>query len=332
MVEIEKPKIELKELSNDGKYAKFVCEPLECGYGTTIGNSLRRILLSSLTGAAVTSIKIDGILHEFSSIPGMHEDVTNIVLNLKSLYLRMHTNEPKVIRIDVDGDAAAGEREITAADIEPDADVEILNPDLHIATINADGQLHMEMTVEQGRGYVSADKNKKLNQPIGVIPIDSIFSPILRVNYAVEDTRIGNVTDYDKLTLEVWTNGSISPEEAVSEAAKILISQLKLFQTMTNLAVQEEQEEITPEVVVEEPKPEEQEDENSQVLNMSVDELDLSVRALNCLKRDNVYMVRDLITKTEEDMIHVRNLGKKSLDDIKKKLKELGLSLRPNEE
>ena len=237
MVEIEKPKIEIVEISEDSRYGKFVCEPLERGYGTTFGNSLRRILLSSLQGAAITAISIDGVLHEFSTIPGVRDDVTNIILNLKSLCLKMYSDEPKTIRLDVDG-----AKEVTAADITVDSDVEILNPELHIATLNEDGSLHMEMTVERGRGYVPAEKNKKPDHVIGVIPIDSIFSPILRVNYTVTDTRVGNVTDYDKLTLEVWTNGSIRPEEAISKAASILIMHLKLFQNMAGLTEEEEEE------------------------------------------------------------------------------------------
>ena len=227
MIEIEKPKIEIVEISEDNRYGKFVCEPLERGYGTTLGNSLRRILLSSLPGAAITSIRIDGVLHEFSTIPGVRDDVTNIVLNLKSLCFKMYSEEPRVLRLDI-----KGEKEVSAADIITDPDVEILNPDLHIATLNEDGELHMEMTVERGKGYVAAEKNKKPDHVIGVIPIDSIFSPVQRVNYTVQDTRVGNVTDYDKLILEVWTDGSIRPEESVSRAAAILISHFKLFQNM----------------------------------------------------------------------------------------------------
>lgn len=230
MIDIEKPKIEIAEISEDNRYGKFICEPLERGYGTTFGNSLRRMLLSSLEGAAITSIRIDGVLHEFSTIPGVRDDVTNIVLNLKELCLKMTGNEPRIIRIDVEG-----EKEVTAADIICDADIEILNPDLHIATVNEDGKLKIEMTVERGRGYVPADKNKKPDDTIGVIPIDSIFSPVKRVNYTVQDTRVGNVTDYDRLILEVWTDGSLRPEEAVSKAAGILVMHLKLFQNMDGL-------------------------------------------------------------------------------------------------
>ena len=318
MVEIEKPKIEIVEISEDNRYGKFVCEPLERGYGTTLGNSLRRILLSSLPGAAITSIRIDGVLHEFSTIPGVRDDVTNIILNLKSLCFKMLSEEPKVIRIDVEG-----EQEVTAADIIPDADIEILNPDLHIATLNKEGALHMEMTVERGRGYVSADKNKKPDHVIGIIPIDSIFSPVLRVNYTVSDTRVGNVTDYDKLVLEVWTDGSIRPEEALSKASTILISHLKLFQNMAGLAEEDEIEAgAFPKVV---------ENDTAKVMEMTIEDLDLSVRSYNCLKRANINTVANLTAKTEEEMMKVRNLGRKSLEEVKKKLQELDLSLRKEE-
>ena len=319
MIEIEKPKIEIVEISEDNRYGKFVCEPLERGYGTTLGNSLRRILLSSLQGAAITSIRIDGVLHEFSTIPGVRDDVTNIILNLKSLCLKMHCEEPRVIRIDVEG-----ETEVTAADIITDDDVEILNPDLHIATVNETGSLKMEMTVERGRGYVPADKNKKPDHVIGIIPIDSIFSPISRVNYTVKDTRVGNVTDYDKLTLEVWTDGSIRPEEAVSKSASILVAHLKLFQNMAGLPEEEEEEEGT--------FTEAEENDASKVLEMTIEDLDLSVRSYNCLKRANINTVEDLVSKSEEDMMKVRNLGRKSLEEVKKKLQELDLSLVENEE
>ena len=318
MVEIEKPKIEIVEISEDNRYGKFVCEPLERGYGTTFGNSLRRILLSSLQGAAITAIRIDGVLHEFSTIPGVRDDVTNIILNLKSLCLKMYTDEPKTIRLDVDG-----AKEVTAADITVDSDIEILNPELHIATLNDDGSLHMEMTVERGRGYVPADKNKKVDHVIGVIPIDSIFSPILRVNYSVADTRVGNVTDYDKLTLEVWTDGSIRPEEALSKAAGILIMHLKLFQNMAGMAEEEEGETET--------FLEPQENDTAKVLELTIEDLDLSVRSYNCLKRANINTVADLTEKTEEEMIKVRNLGRKSLEEVKKKLQELNLSLSQGE-
>ena len=319
MIDIEKPKIEIAEISDDNRYGKFICEPLERGYGTTFGNSLRRMLLSSLEGAAVTSIRIDGVLHEFSTIPGVRDDVTNIVLNLKQLCLKMEGNEPKVIRID-----AEGEKEVTAADIICDADIEVLNPDLHIATLNEDGKLKIEMTVERGRGYVPTDKNKKPDDTIGVIPIDSIFSPVQRVNYTVQDTRVGNVTDYDKLILEVWTDGSMRPEEAVSKAAGILVMHLKLFQNMDGIPEEEEVEETT--------FPEEEEDTSSKVLDMTIEDLDLSVRSFNCLKRANINTVADLTAKTEDDMMKVRNLGRKSLEEVKKKLEDLGLSLMESNE
>lgn len=317
MIDIEKPKIEIAEISEDNRYGKFICEPLERGYGTTFGNSLRRMLLSSLEGAAIISIRIDGVLHEFSTIPGVRDDVTNIVLNLKELCLKMAGNEPRIIRIDVEG-----EKEVTAADIICDADIEILNPDLHIATVNEDGKLKIEMTVERGRGYVPADKNKKPDDTIGVIPIDSIFSPVKRVNYTVQDTRVGNVTDYDRLILEVWTDGSLRPEEAVSKAAGILVMHLKLFQNMDGLPEEEEEEEAT--------FPEEEEDDSSKVLDMTIEDLDLSVRSFNCLKRANINTVADLAEKTEDDMMKVRNLGRKSLEEVKKKLEELGLTLKQN--
>ncbi|MGN0958513.1 MAG: DNA-directed RNA polymerase subunit alpha [Selenomonas bovis] len=319
MIDIEKPKIEIAEISDDNRYGKFICEPLERGYGTTFGNSLRRMLLSSLEGAAVTSIRIEGVLHEFSTIPGVRDDVTNIVLNLKQLCLKMEGSEPKVIRIDVEG-----EKEVTAADIICDADIEVLNPDLHIATLNEDGKLKIEMTVERGRGYVPADKNKKPDDTIGVIPIDSIFSPVQRVNYTVQDTRVGNVTDYDKLILEVWTDGSMRPEEAVSKAAGILVMHLKLFQNMDGIPEEEEVEETT--------FPEEEEDTSSKVLDMTIEDLDLSVRSFNCLKRANINTVADLTAKTEDDMMKVRNLGRKSLEEVKKKLEDLGLSLMESNE
>ncbi len=319
MIEIEKPKIEIVEVSEDNKYGKFVCEPLERGYGTTLGNSLRRILLSALQGAAVTSIKIDGVLHEFSTIPGVREDVSDIILNLKSLFLKMHSEEPKVIRLEV-----SGEQEVTAADIIADADVEVLNPELHIATLDETASLKMEMTVERGRGYVPADKNKKPEHVIGIIPIDSIFSPILRVNYSVMDTRVGNVTDYDKLTLEVWTDGSMRPEEAVSKSASIMIAHLRLFQNMAGLPVDEVEEEGT--------FSEAQDSGNSKVLEMTIEDLDLSVRSYNCLKRAGINTVAELAQKSEEDMMKVRNLGRKSLEEVKKKLQELDLSLIEFEE
>jgi DNA-directed RNA polymerase subunit alpha len=275
------------------------------------------MLLSSLEGSAITSIRIDGVLHEFSTIPGVRDDVTNIVLNLKQLCLKMQGSEPKVIRIDVEG-----EKEVTAADIICDADIEILNPDLHIATVDETGKLKIEMTVARGRGYIPAERNKKPDDTIGVIPIDSIFSPVQRVNYTVQDTRVGNETDYDKLILEVWTDGSLRPEEAVSKAAGILVMHLKLFQSMDGLPEEIEEEEAT--------FPEEVEDDTSKVLEMTIEDLDLSVRSFNCLKRANINTVADLAEKTEDDMMKVRNLGRKSLEEVKKKLEELGLALRIN--
>lgn len=319
MMEIEKPKVDIVEISEDGRYGKFIWEPLERGYGTTLGNSLRRVLLSSLPGAAITSVKIEGVLHEFSTIPGVREDVTDIILNLKLLCLKMHCDEPKVIRIEVNG-----EKEVTAADIIADADIDILNPDLHIATLDSDAQLKMEMTVERGRGYVAADKNKKPDQVIGVIPIDSIFSPIVRVNYQVTDTRVGNVTDYDKLILEVWTDGTMRPDEAVSRAAGIMIAHLKLFQNLVGSAAEDDGADST---FAEAP-----EDSGTKTMEMTIEDLDLSVRSYNCLKRAGINTVAELVQKTEEDMMKVRNLGRKSLDEVKKKLGELGLSLAENEE
>ncbi len=319
MIDIEKPKIEIVEISEDSRYGKFVCEPLERGYGTTFGNSLRRMLLSSLEGAAITSIKIEGVLHEFSTIPGVRDDVTNIVLNLKQLCLKMQGSEPKVIRIDVDG-----EKEVTAADIICDPDIEILNQELHIATVNETGHLKIEMTVERGRGYVPSDRNKKPDDVIGVIPIDSIFSPVKRVNYTVQDARVGDAMDYDKLILEVWTDGSLRPEEAVSKAAGILVMHLKLFQNMDGLPEDMQEDEAS--------FPEEEVDDSSKVLEMTIEDLDLSVRSFNCLKRASINTVADLSEKTEEDMMKVRNLGRKSLEEVKKKLEELGLSLRENDD
>lgn len=319
MIDIERPKIEVVQISDDGRYGKFVCEPLEPGYGTTFGNSLRRMLLSSLEGAAITSLKIDGVLHEFSTIDGVRDDVTSIVLNLKQLCIRMMDDEPHTIRID-----AKGACEVTAADIEVPTEVIVLNPELHIATLNETGKLKIEMVVERGRGYVPAEKNKTPDDSIGVIPIDSIFSPVDRVNYIVEDTRVGNVTDYDRLILEVWTDGSIRPDEAVSKAASILVMHLKLFQNMDGLP--EEEEEVIAVF------PEGEADETVKIMEMSIEDLDLSVRSFNCLKRANINTVAELIAKTEEEMMKVRNLGKKSLDEVKKKLDELGLSLTEKNE
>lgn len=311
MLEIEKPRIECVERTEDNTYAKFVVEPLERGYGITLGNSLRRILLSSLPGTAVTSVKIEGVLHEFSTVPGVLEDVTDIILNLKNLALKGYTDEPKVLRLEIEGEGV-----VKAGDIITDPDIEILNPDLKIATLDKDGRLFMEMTVERGRGYVSADKNKKPEHAIGVIPIDSIFAPIYKVNYTVEDTRVGMVTDYDKLTLEVWSNGSISPEEATSLAAKILSEHLRLFMGLTDKL-------NNVEIMVEK-----EEEAKDKILEMTIEELDLSVRSYNCLKRAGINTVEELTQKTEEDMIKVRNLGRKSLEEVEFKLKELGLGFR----
>ncbi|ABN54130.1 MAG TPA: DNA-directed RNA polymerase subunit alpha [Hungateiclostridium thermocellum] len=315
MIEIEKPKIECVVCSEDNRYGKFVVEPLERGYGITLGNSLRRILLSSLPGVAVTSIKIDGILHEFSTIPGVIEDVTEIILNIKELSLNFHGEGPKVIYID-----AEGEGEVKAKDIKADADVEILNPEHKIATLSGDHRLYMEMTIDKGRGYVSAEKNKHPGQPIGVIPVDSIFTPVHKVNYTVENTRVGQVTDYDKLTLEVWTNGSIKPDEAISLGAKILSEHLNLFIDLSDNAK-------NAEIMVEK-----EETKKEKVLEMTIEELDLSVRSYNCLKRAGINTVEDLISRTEEDMMKVRNLGRKSLEEVVNKLKALGLSLAPSED
>ncbi len=315
MIEIEKPKIECVELTEDFRYGKFVVEPLERGNGTTLGNSLRRILLSALPGAAVSQVKIDGVLHEFSIIPGVKEDVTEIILNIKELAFRMHGENNKIISID-----AEGETVVTAKDIIADPDVEIVNPDLYIASLEEGSKLYMEMTVEKGRGYVTAEKNKQANQPIGVIPIDSIFTPVKKVNYNVENTRVGNRTDFDKLTLEIWTNGALKPDEAVSLGAKILNEHLNLFITLT--------EHVSDvEIMVEK-----EEDKKDKVLEMTIEELDLSVRSFNCLKRASIDTVEELIHKTEEDMMKVRNLGKKSLEEVQQKLASLGLSLKKNDE
>ena len=319
MIEIEKPKIEIVELSEDNRYGKFVCEPLERGYGTTLGNSLRRILLSSLQGAAITAVKIEGVLHEFSTIPGVREDVTDIILNLKTLRIKMYNDEPKVLRIE-----RLTEGEVTAGDIIADPDIEVLNPELHLATVDASGSLKMELTIERGRGYVPGDKNKKPDHVIGIIPIDSIFSPIQRVNYQITDTRVGNVTDYDKLTLEVWTDGSIRPEEAVSKSASIMVAHLKLFQNLAGIVPEEEGLDGTFTEVVEEG--------NSKIMEMTIEDLDLSVRSYNCLKRAGINSVADLVQKSEDDMMKVRNLGRKSMEEVKKKLIELGLGLSEEEE
>jgi DNA-directed RNA polymerase subunit alpha len=315
MIEIEKPRIECVEMAEDYSYGKFVVEPLERGYGITLGNSLRRVLLSSLPGASVNSIKIDGVLHEFSTIPGVIEDVTEIILNIKELALKVHSEGSKVIYIDYEGDG-----EIKAGDIKTDADVEVLNPELHIATISGNNRLYMELMVDTGRGYVPAERNKQQNQPIGIIPIDSIYTPIKKVNYTVENTRVGQVTDFDKLTIELWSNGSIQPDEAVSLGAKILSEHLSLFIDLTDHAKDAE-------IMVEK-----EETKKEKVLEMTIEELDLSVRSYNCLKRAAIHTVEDLINKTEEDMMKVRNLGRKSLEEVVQKMDALGLSLAPSEE
>ncbi len=314
MIEIEKPKIETVEISDDATFGKFVVEPLERGYGTTLGNSLRRILLSSLPGAAVTSIQVDGVQHEFSTIEGVIEDVTTVILNIKKLALKIYSDEEKTLEIDIQG-----EREVTAGDITHDSDVEILNPDLHIASLGKNGNLRMRLTAKRGRGYTPADANKREDQPIGVIPIDSIFTPVSRATYTIENTRVGQVANYDKLTLDVWTDGSIRPEEAVSLGAKILTEHLNIFVGLTDEAQ-------NAEIMVEK-----EEDQKEKVLEMTIEELDLSVRSYNCLKRAGINTVQELANKTEEDMMKVRNLGRKSLEEVKAKLEELGLGLRRDE-
>ncbi|MBQ7639001.1 MAG: DNA-directed RNA polymerase subunit alpha [Clostridia bacterium] len=316
MIGIEKPSITTADMSADGSYGKFVLEPLERGYGTTIGNSLRRVLLSSLKGYAITSVKIDGVLHEFSTIEGVKEDVTEIVLNLKSVILKIHGGGPKNMLINV-----SNATEITAADIQTDSEVEILNPECHIATVSPDAHVVMELTADIGRGYVSAERNKmQLNPPIGVIAIDSIYTPVNKVNYTIENTRVGDITDYDKLTLEVWTNGTMSAKDAVSYAAKILNEHLNLFVDLSD-------ETNGVEIMVVKDN-----DSNKQTLEMTVEELDLSVRSFNCLKRANIHKVGDLIEKSEDEMMKVRNLGKKSLDEVIQKLAQFGLSLRQEDE
>lgn len=316
MVEIEKPRIECIDSQDDVSYGKYIVEPLERGYGTTLGNSLRRILLSSLPGTAATSIKIAGVQHEFSTIPGVKEDVTEIVLNLKSVILKIHGDGPKTMYVDV-----KGEGEITAGSFKTDSDVEILNPDLHIASLDSDAHVVMELTCSNGRGYDSAERNKQyLQPPIGVIAIDSIYSPVLKVNYTVENTRVGQITDYDKLTLEVWTNGTISAKEAVSLGAKILNEHLSLFGDLSDEAFETE-------IMVEKSK-----NGKEKVLEMTIEELDLSVRSFNCLKRAGINTVEDLIGKSEDDMMKVRNLGRKSLDEVVAKLASLGYDLRRDDD
>lgn len=310
MVEIEKPRINCIDSTEDISYGKYVVEPLERGYGTTLGNSLRRILLSSLPGYAATSIKIAGVQHEFSTIPGVKEDVTEIVLNVKSIIAKLHCQGPKTVYIE-----AVGEREICAGDIKADSDVEIINPDLHICTLGPDATFNMEITLNHGRGYVSADRNKPAQPVIGTIPIDSIYTPVKKVNYTVENTRVGNQTDFDKLTLEVWTNSTISARDAVSLSAKILSDLLEEFTNLSDTVASKS-------TVVEKP-----ESHRDKVLELTIEELDLSVRSFNCLKRANINTVEDLISKSDDDMMKVRNLGRKSLEEVQNKLAMMGLSL-----
>lgn len=319
MFDFERPNIEVAEISEDKKYGRFVVEPLERGYGITLGNSLRRIMLSSLPGAAVSQVKIDGVLHEFSSIPGVKEDVTEIIMNLKSLAIKNSctTNEPKTAYIEYEGEGV-----VRASDIQVDSDIEIVNSDQVIATLSGgkDSKLYMEFTITKGRGYVSADKNKSDDLPIGVIAVDSIYTPVERVNLTVENTRVGQITDYDKLTLDVYTNGTLAPDEAVSLAAKVLSEHLNLFVELSENAK-------TAEVMVEK-----EDDEKEKVLEMSIDELELSVRSYNCLKRAGINTVEELTNKTSDDMMKVRNLGRKSLEEVLAKLKELGLQLNVGDE
>ena len=311
MIAIEKAHIDCAELSQDGTYGKFIIEPLERGFGNTLGNALRRVLLSSLPGVAVTTIKIEGIQHEFSTVPGVTEDVSEIILNLKALSAKLYSDQMKTVTIDVKGPC-----EVKAKDIVVDDELEFVDPEAHIATLNEDAHLQMTLTVDSGRGYVSADKNKYPNMPIGVIPIDSIFTPIKKVNYSVSDTRVGQITDYDKLTLEVWTDGSVQPDEAISLAAKILTEHLTLFVGLT--------EQVTTIAFTDQ--------EDDKVLEMTIEELDLSVRAYNCLKRAGINTISELVQRNQEDMMKVRNLGRKSLEEVEQKLEALGLSLRPSEE
>ena len=313
---IEKPEIETVELKSDGKYGKFVLSPLERGYGITLGNSLRRVLLSSLPGVAVTSVKIEGVLHELSTVPGVKEDVTEIILNIKGLTAKLHGEGPKTVYIE-----AEGECEVTAGDIKTDSEVDILDPGMHIATLGKDAKLYMEITIDRGRGYVSAERNKQLiNLPIDVMAVDSIYTPGLKVNYHVENTRLGQVTDYDKLTMEVWTDGTISAKEALSQAASLLNEHLKLFIDLSD-------ESSIAEIMVE------KDDKGKEkLLEMTIEELDLSVRSFNCLKRAGINTVEDLISKSEEEMMKVRNLGKKSFEEVKEKLASLGFQLSSEEE
>ena len=315
MLEIEKPKIECVETAENGTYGKFVVEPLERGYGITLGNALRRILLSSLPGVAANSIKIDGVLHEFSTIHGVKEDVSELILNIKELALKMSSEGPRTIYIDAEGPG-----EVTGADIKVDGDVEVVNKDLHIATLDDGGKLFMEININSGRGYVSQNKNKTDDKPISTIPVDSIYTPVKRVNFTVENTRVGQITDYDKLTIEIWTNGTIRPDEAIGLSAKILIEHFKLFMTLTDHA-------DNVEIMIEK-----EEDKKEKVLEMTIEELDLSVRSFNCLKRAGINTVQELTEKSMDDMMKVRNLGKKSLEEVEQKLEGLGLGFKPSEE
>lgn len=317
MIEIEKPRIETEELTDDGKYGRFVVEPLERGFGNTLGNSLRRVLLSSLEGCAVTSMKIEGVLHEFSTLPGVKEDITEIALNVKSIVPKLLDSAPKVVEI-----VAEGPCEVTAGDIKHDAEVEILNPELHIATLEEDAKLEIEITLDRGRGYVPGERNKQLMgaNVIGVLPIDSIYTPVLKVNYTVDNTRVGQITDFDKLTMDVWTNGVINAQEAVSLAAKVLCEHLNLFVNLSDSVTNSE-------IMVEK-----DEKGKEKVLEMTIEELDLSVRSFNCLKRAGINTVEDLTNKTTEDMMKVRNLGRKSLEEVELKLETLGFGLKKEEE
>ncbi len=315
MIEFEKPNIECLEIDNEKNYAKFVCEPLERGYGVTIGNSLRRILLSSLTGCAITSVKIEGVLHEFSSIPNIVEDVPEIILNLKNVRLKFDENEEKTLRINF-----KGEGEVTAADIETDGTVEIMNPELHIATVSEGGKLNIEMTANMGRGYTPAEKNKKPEQDISVLPVDSIYTPVKKVNYQIKNTRVGQMVDYDKLIIEIWTDGSLKAHEALSLAAKVMTSHLNIFIDLSEAT-------RNTQVMIEK-----EESQKEKVLETSIEELELSVRSFNCLKRAGIATVEDLISRSEYDMMKVRNLGKKSLDEVIAKLHSLGLNFAEEEE
>ncbi len=320
MFEFQKPRIDTTELSDDGRFGRFVVEPLERGFGNTLGNSLRRVLLSSLEGVAVTSIKIDGVLHEFSTIPGVKEDVTAIVLNMKGLIAKLHCDGPKTVEISAEGPCI-----VTAESIKKDAEVEILNPEMHIATLGEGAKLYMEITLSKGRGYVSAERNKEeisktTSSVIGILPIDSIYTPVLKVNYNIENTRVGQITDYDKLSLDVWTNGVINAQEAVSLAAKVLTEHLNLFVNLSDKGT-------NTEVMVEK-----NDQGKEKALEMTIEELDLSVRSFNCLKRANINTVEDLTNKTEDEMMKVRNLGRKSLDEVIDKLNKLGFTLRSNDE